>query len=51
MFRIFFLTIAALALAGTSYVAWYGYGSSSTDVAKSIRQGSNGAGVIAGRVK
>ena len=51
LFRIVFLTLGLSAIGATGYVAWYGYGGTSTDVSKSIRQGSNGAGSIAGRIK
>ncbi|WP_425074559.1 hypothetical protein [Sagittula sp. S175] len=51
LFRIVFLSLSLSALAATSYVAWYGLGGSSGEETRSIRQGSNGAGSIAGRIK
>lgn len=51
LFRIVFLLISLAAVAGTTYVSWYGYGRASSDVSKSIRQGSAGPGGLAGRVK
>ena len=51
LFRTVFVVISLAAIAGTTYAAWYGYGGESTDVSKSIRQGSHGGGAIAGRVK
>lgn len=51
LFRITFLTLATLALVGTTYVSWYGYGGEDTDISRSIRDGSRGAGALAGRVK
>ncbi|MBP0484135.1 hypothetical protein [Sagittula salina] len=51
LFRVIFLTLSGLAIGGTTYAAWYGYGGTSTDVSKSIREGSNGRSAIAGRIK
>jgi hypothetical protein len=49
-FRLVFLLLAGLAVAGTSYVAYMGYGSESTDLDRSVRVVGAGRG-LNGHVK
>ncbi|MEO3476127.1 hypothetical protein AAFO90_00470 [Phaeobacter sp. CAU 1743] len=49
-FRIVFLLLAGLAIAGTSYVAYMGYGSESRDLDRSVRVIGAGRG-LNGHVK
>lgn len=50
LFRLVFVLLAGLAVAGTSYVAYMGYGSESTDLDRSVRAASAGRG-LTGHVK
>ncbi|WP_425097710.1 hypothetical protein [Tropicibacter sp. S64] len=52
LFRTAFVVLATLAIAGTSYVSYYGAGGESTDLDQSVRTGSAGRVVgVVGRVK
>ena len=50
-FRVVFLLLSGLTLAGTSYVALHGYGRQSLDLDTSIRVGSGGSNYSNSRVK
>lgn len=45
VFRLIFLLLSASAIAGTSYVAYQGYGGESRDLDRSIRAVSAGRGL------
>ena len=49
--RIAFVVLAAGAIAGTSYVSFYGMGRESADIQRSVRAGSGGNALSGGRVK
>lgn len=52
LFRMAFLTFTTLAVAGTSYVSYYGAGGESSDLDQSVRRGSGGNVIgVVGRVK
>lgn len=51
LFRIAFLILAVAAVAGATYVSYYGIGRESSDVRQSVRQGSSGGFYAGGRVK
>lgn len=52
IFRAAFLVFTVLAVAGTSYVSYYGAGGESRDLDKSVRTGSGGRVIgLAGSVK
>jgi hypothetical protein len=42
LFRVIFLIASVLAIGGTSYVGYYGYGMQSHDLDRSVRTGSGG---------
>ncbi len=45
-FRALFLIFSTLAVAGTAYVSYQGYGRESLDLDKSVRTGSYGTGRV-----
>ncbi|MFW2545425.1 hypothetical protein ACN2XU_22585 [Primorskyibacter sp. 2E107] len=52
LFRVVFLILTTSAVAGTSYVSYYGAGGESADLDQSVRTGSGGGVIgVAGRVK
>ncbi|MCM2563237.1 hypothetical protein M8756_14065 [Lutimaribacter sp. EGI FJ00015] len=49
--RVAFVVLAVAAIAGTTYVSFYGMGRESTDTQRSVRVGSGGNVMSGGRVK
>ena len=50
-FRVFFVVVASLLLAGAAYLGYYGIGADSHDATPSIRIGSGGNGFANANVK